>query len=247
MIYFLVMGSPKEAVLKDKLEHKLDEKIAVKPEQQQPTANLTVNEANPAVTLQRILSASPSISAADVLTLQRTVGNQGVLQLLSTKSQEQPKEATGTAYVTNNSLTTIYYKPEDEGTALPVEPNGKCYEPIDGVATHKYGDQVYKVITGTRVTIDEDGDVDPDLSIPMLFPGQRPSAISLPMGDVANFVMGGWKDKEWLDKRYKEGDTGWGALFDKAAIIGSPREDIWEKLRYETLKGIYDFSNWGSK
>lgn len=240
------MGSPKEAVLKDKLQHGPNEKAAVKPQQKQPTANLTANEASPAA-LQRILSASPLISAADVLTLQRTVGNQAVLKLLSMKSQEQPKEATGTAYVTNNSLTTIYYKPENAGTALPVEPNGKCYEPIDGVATHKYGDRVYKVITGTRVTIDEDGDVDPDLSIPMLLPVKTPSIKSLPVGDVANFVLGGWKDKEWLDERHKEEDTGWDALFAKAAIISPPREDIWEKLWYETLKGIYDFNNWGSK
>ncbi|HEX7317273.1 MAG TPA: hypothetical protein VF297_25470 [Pyrinomonadaceae bacterium] len=229
--------------MKDKLEHESDEKSAAKPMQEEPVAGLMMNEENPAVVMQRILGGSPSVSAADISTLQRMVGNQAVLRLLSMKSQEQPPANAGAAFVMNNSRTTIYVKPEEGGGALPVGPGGLWREPIDGVATHKYKDRVYKVVSGTRVTIDEDGDVDPDLSIPIVLSARPVTVGQMPVGDLANFVAGGWKDQKWLEERHEEKDTGWDALFAKAAIIEPPREEM-NELWYKTLKGIYDFNNW---
>lgn len=61
------------------------------------------------------------------------------------------------------------------------------------------------MFTGVTIEIDEDGNVDPD------YKG---------VGDMVNFIAGGWKDLNWLIERHnqvidgiKVPDRGWDALF----------------------------------
>jgi hypothetical protein len=72
-------------------------------------------------------------------------------------------------YVTNNSNSTVYYKPEGQVDGKNVNPyqsgtgsikaNTDLYSPVDGVATKKYSDAVYKVVTGVKLTVKSDGEV----------------------------------------------------------------------------------------
>jgi len=70
-----------------------------------------------------------------------------------------------TPFVTNNSNAAVYYKPEDNdanpyqsGTGY-IKPGTDLYSPVDGVATKKYNNAVFKVVTGTKLTVLKDGEV----------------------------------------------------------------------------------------
>jgi len=73
-----------------------------------------------------------------------------------------------TPYVINNSSKTVYYKPEGEiqnpgyknDGAYPITTNTDLYAPVDGVATHRYNNAIYKVVTGTHIEIELNGEVD---------------------------------------------------------------------------------------
>lgn len=124
----------------------------------------------------------------------------------------------------------IYYKPEEASTALPIGANSTSDEPIDGVATHKHKDQVFKAVTGTKVTVGDDGGVNADFSL----------------GQMA---IGGWKDKEWLAGRHalSTPDNGWDSLFSKAAIIVPPptKPNVFEDMWQKGVKGLHDLEKWG--
>ena len=134
----------------------------------------------------------------------------------STQGKPAADDSGRTVYLKNNSTHTVYYKPEHTGQALPVPPGGSVYETVDGVATHKYCSQVYKIPGNDDIslttTIDENGDVDPDY---------------YGIGDLMALVGGGWKDRAWLKERHeqvdKDGkpqpDFGWNALFEKSLNI----------------------------
>ena len=71
-------------------------------------------------------------------------------------------DAGGKPTIVNKDSKNVYYKPEDGeyGEWNVVLPGGRHYEPIDGVATSKYKDMVFKVPDGGRVSVLEGGDVE---------------------------------------------------------------------------------------
>lgn len=124
---------------------------------------------------------------------------------LSKNTNSSKKEETEkTIYINNKSSKTIYYKPEEGNEALPVPPKSVSYEPLDGVATHKNCNMVYKVFTGATVEIDEKGNVDPDY---------------YGVGDLVNYFAGGWNGQKWLEGLHEKGDYKWDALFETSKNI----------------------------
>ncbi|MEO1419264.1 MAG: RHS repeat-associated core domain-containing protein, partial [Bacteroidota bacterium] len=114
-------------------------------------------------------------------------------------------------FVVNNSGSTVYYKPEGDQNgysnsgAYPIEADKDLYAPVDGVATKKYSDQVFKVPTNGTVTVTSEGGFDLD------FYG---------FGGIGRMAPGiGWIDKEYITNQ-DEDDKSWDALFNKAAKIG---------------------------
>lgn len=74
-------------------------------------------------------------------------------------------------YVTNNSHSVVYYKPEskranpglDENGAYPIAPGSSLYCPVDGIVTPAARPgEIYRVPTGSSVIVDEDGQARPD-------------------------------------------------------------------------------------
>lgn len=123
---------------------------------------------------------------------------------LHTKTNKSNKTKEKIAYITNNSNRSVYYKEENSHNVKVVKPNSISYEPLDGVATHKYCDKVFKVFTGATVVIDENGDVDPDY---------------YGVGNLLNYIVGGWKGKTWNEKLNKNGDQSWNNLFEVSKTI----------------------------
>jgi RHS repeat-associated protein len=122
-----------------------------------------------------------------------------------------------TPFVTNNSGSTVYYKPEgvkdgvdlnpgySNSGAYPIGANQDLYAPVDGVATKKYSDHVLKIPTGASITITSEGGGDID------FYG---------LGGMGRMALGiGWINKEYITNQNKN-DKSWDALFNKAAKIG---------------------------
>lgn len=128
-----------------------------------------------------------------------------------------------TPTVINNSSQTIYYKPggkqydangnviadENPGyenwEAYKIGPNKDLYAPVDGVATQKYSDHVFKVPTGGTVTVTSEGGFDLD------FYG---------FGGIGRMAPGiGWINREYILGENKN-DTSWNTLFGKASEIG---------------------------
>jgi len=71
-----------------------------------------------------------------------------------------------TAYVVNNSNSTIYYKPEsteanpglDQDAAYPIAPGESLYAPVDAIVTSVIDNgKVYRVPTGGKLIVDEAG------------------------------------------------------------------------------------------
>jgi len=123
-----------------------------------------------------------------------------------------------TPYVRNNSGATAYYKPEgnidsdgdgkpdyENSGAYPIAPNTDLYVPVDGVATKKYNDHVFKIPNGGTVLITSEGGINLDF---YGFGG---------MGRAAPGI--GWINKEYIESEDKN-DRSWDALFDKAKKIG---------------------------
>lgn len=107
------------------------------------------------------------------------------------------KESEKTAYLTNNSSHTIYYKPENGSGLGTLAPGGILYEQIDGAATAKYKDAVIKIPTGASLTVTSEGGGDID------FYG---------LGGLSRMVGYGWITAV--------PDANWQPLFDKAKEIG---------------------------
>ena len=71
-----------------------------------------------------------------------------------------------TAYVVNNSNSTIYYKPEstdanpglDQDAAYPIAPGEILYAPVDAIVTPVIGNgKIYRVPTGGKVIVNAEG------------------------------------------------------------------------------------------
>lgn len=77
---------------------------------------------------------------------------------------------TDAAYVVNHSSSTIYYKPEslkanpglDQDAAYAIAPGESLYTPVDAVVTAiTEGGKVYRVPTGGKIIINEEGKPEP--------------------------------------------------------------------------------------
>jgi len=65
-----------------------------------------------------------------------------------------------TPSVINNSEGISYAKPEEGDVPLEIGSNKSLYADIDGLATIKYKNAVFKVVTGTNnIVVDSDGSV----------------------------------------------------------------------------------------
>jgi hypothetical protein len=71
-----------------------------------------------------------------------------------------------TAYVINNSNSTIYYKPEsntanpglDQNAAYPIAPGETLYAPVDAIITPVVEEgKIYRVPTGGKIIVDAAG------------------------------------------------------------------------------------------
>jgi len=71
-----------------------------------------------------------------------------------------------TAYVVNNSRSTIYYKPEspeanpglDEDAAYPIAPGESLYFPVDAIVTPAIENgKIYRVPTGGKLVVNAEG------------------------------------------------------------------------------------------
>lgn len=126
-------------------------------------------------------------------------------------------------WLVNNSGRTVYYKPEgliggvnqnpyvSNSGAYPVGAGLSLYSRVDGVATRKYNDSVFKVPTGADITITGDGGGDMDY--------YGLGWLSRGSGDV------GWVGKAWLQVQQAGGDNSWNQLFQRAATIGEKAYD----------------------
>ena len=145
---------------------------------------------------------------------------------ISDKSWKTVKDNGGTEmtpFLSNNSSSTVYYKPEglnkegidqnpgkSSSEAYPIEAGKDLYAPIDGVATTKYNDHVLKIPTGATITITSEGGGDIDWNG---FGG---------IGRV--FAKIGWINKGYIETNYPD-NTDWNALFNKASEIG--KKEYW--------------------
>jgi len=75
---------------------------------------------------------------------------------------------------------------------------------VDGVATQKHKNKVYKVPDMADVQIMEDGEVEP------LEPVSEA---------IISYKGGGWKDESWLESLQSMGDHKWDELFEAAKKI----------------------------
>ena len=107
------------------------------------------------------------------------------------------KEMEKTAYLTNNSSHTIYYKPEHGDGLGSLAPGQVLYEQIDGAATAKYKDAVIKIPTGASLTVTSEGGADIDY---------------YGLGGLIRLGNYGWITEV--------PDENWQPLFDKAKEIG---------------------------
>ncbi len=82
------------------------------------------------------------------------------------------------AYVVNNSSSTIYYKPEslkanpglDQDAAYPLAPGERLFAPVDAIVTPSTtSGKIYRVPTGGKVVIDQDGEAKPSGILSRLF------------------------------------------------------------------------------
>lgn len=109
------------------------------------------------------------------------------------------KKRQGIVRVNNNSDFTIYYKPENGITALPILPKFASDKELDGLATHLHKNKVYKVTRGILAQVNTNGEVIPNYTYASYF--ERGYA----------FMVGGWISTP--------PDTGWQALFNAANSI----------------------------
>src|SRR5690606_37933306 len=116
------------------------------------------------------------------------------------KAEREQGKSSGTntpteAYLVNDSDYTIYFKPEEEMTiegkkyendgSYPLAPRTSWHYGIDGVAaTHLKKEKVYKVSTGSSVTV-TNNDID-----------HKSAGIASWGG---NILDGGWHDITWLE------------------------------------------------
>jgi hypothetical protein len=162
----------------------------------------------------RALEAEADHFGKKAATTEAHTSSSGIRRDVSTsvknsKGVVQMKTDEKTAYLTNNSSHTIYYKPENTSEALPLKPGGVLYEPIDGAATSKYNDAVIKIPSGADLTITSDGGADID------FYG---------LGGIVRIVKYGWITVV--------PDSGWSNLFEKARAIGARPYHIPSKIQY---------------
>jgi RHS repeat-associated protein len=106
--------------------------------------------------------------------------------------------------IINYSDDTVYYKPENDSSALPIAPHTIYGGTQDGFAIPcLYPGQVFKTITGVDVIIHEDG------SIELIAKSEKQA--------VGQSAIGAWKDLEWnLFLQDVKGDYGWDALFKRS-------------------------------
>ena len=110
--------------------------------------------------------------------------------------------------VINNSSSPIVVKPEVSGKPLEVLPPGERYTgKHDGVYT-KDG-RVFKNVNDVDTVVNKDGSVSTRISPDVVSPYERLKRA------VAQAILGGWKDDEWLGKRKEE----WPSLNNAKEVI----------------------------
>lgn len=131
-----------------------------------------------------------------------------------------PDKFSSLSWVNNTSKKTIYCKPDANGDAIAVNPNSTYNTPIDGVATHLYCAKVYKVVDGTKIKVEEDGNI-----TVYYVTGVGGSSVEKYIGQQ---IKGGWKDVDWwIQTRENEfknynvpvENNQWNNLFIKSAHI----------------------------
>lgn len=116
--------------------------------------------------------------------------------------------------IKNNSEYPVYYKPETGKTSIAnVVPAGQSRQVlVDGIATCKYPDQVFKIPgkygISFSVKVEKNGDV--------LFYDSAGTAIKKAFFDLLPKYTYGWMKRDQFD-----GDS-WDALFDLAQTIKHP-------------------------
>lgn len=119
-------------------------------------------------------------------------------------------------YITNNRGRSIYFK--SEGTQFGFDNDGvyelwagrDLYVRVDGVATDKYSDHVFRIPNYGTVTVEADGGIDLDY-----YYLSGPVRLSSDYGWIKRSVIFD------LD----EDDKSWDLLFERAKIIG--RDTYW--------------------
>lgn len=109
------------------------------------------------------------------------------------------KKRQGVIRVFNNSDFTIYYKPENGEIPTPILPKSGSIEELDGLATHKHKNKVYKVTRGILAHVNPAGEVLPNYTYASL------------LEKTYFLIFGGWLSKP--------PDKGWQLLFDTAKTI----------------------------
>ena len=132
-----------------------------------------------------------------------------------------------TPFLENNSSSDIFFKPETgskNSESIEVKSGQDVYSPIDGIAApHIRKEQVYKVVTGYRASVDNN-----DIST------TSPS-IKASLGQA---IKGGWKGRSWLN--YVSADKittttyGYALGFIKVEIskntLDKVKDDSWVEL-----------------
>jgi hypothetical protein len=108
--------------------------------------------------------------------------------------------------VTNNANCIAYVKEENSGASRPLLPGETWEGPQDGFALPCCRPcEVYKTTDGVDAVLRADCSIDISGGLP---PYQ--------------WVIGGWKDRDWQKGRQKKGDFGWDDVFDDACSPPRP-------------------------
>lgn len=125
-----------------------------------------------------------------------------------------PYQIPDNAYLVNMSDNYVYYKPEEEslvGINERVSPGYYTSNPIDGVATELYPDQVYKVVDGMSVYVYKGGYVSH-------YRNFNTGVLPRIKGAVGQTFKGGWHGASYFRRVGAYDD--WKALFNAAKLLG---------------------------